>query len=254
VAIAANALSKINKSEWEQFQTQQGGMIKDLNATMLGAPTLADIPSNIQQGVADTEAAHGRALERYGASYSNAQRAARKKALGLSTATSTANAMNVGRRNAAEERKNSLASMVGIRQNLVGQAQQGLGASANMAGERSMDYQTRKAGAKQQNIQLASSVAMGLLMMSSRSYKDNIQDYGTSDALKLIEEIDLVSFDYKPEVDAPRGMHIGVIAEDVPAVLATTDRKEINAYNIIGVLLGAVQELTKQVNDLKGEA
>jgi len=250
---AQTALNNINRAEWEFYKSQGGPMIEGLEDTLGDTSSLGQAQQNIQAGVAQAGQTEARNLGRYGATLNTSQRAARKKALGLGAATTTANTINSGLMDAKQQRRKNLTSMMGVRQNLVEQAQHGLGQSANMANQREMDYQNRRASAKAQNTQMATSAAMGLLMLSSREYKENIESYQPSDALHMIEDIDLVQFDYKPEIEAPRGTHIGVIAEDIPEILASEDQKGVNAYNMIGVLLGAVQELSKQVQELKGE-
>jgi hypothetical protein len=53
-------------------------------------------------------------------------------------------------------------------------------------------------------------------------------------------------------MEMPAGKYIGVIAEDAPDEITTEDKKMINVYNTIGLLMGAVQDLSEQVRKLKG--
>jgi hypothetical protein len=74
---------------------------------------------------------------------------------------------------------------------------------------------------------------------SSRALKKDIQALSRSDALEALRELQAVTFRYKAE---PGQQHVGFIAEDVPALVATKDRKGLSPMEIVAVLTRVVQE------------
>jgi len=74
---------------------------------------------------------------------------------------------------------------------------------------------------------------------SSREYKDNIRDLTTEEALSAFQGLNPVAFTYKT---GGGEQHIGFIAEDVPDLVATKDRKGLSAMDIVAVLTKVVQE------------
>jgi len=75
---------------------------------------------------------------------------------------------------------------------------------------------------------------------SSREYKDNIQSLDTQEALEALASLDPVKFNYKGDASQK---HIGFIAEEVPELVATKDRKGLSPMDIVAVLTKVVQEL-----------
>ena len=86
------------------------------------------------------------------------------------------------------------------------------------------------------------------LNSSSRERKEHIQALSGAQALQALAELRPVTYNYK--VDAEE-KHVGFIAEDVPELLASKDRKSLSALDIVAVLTKAVQE-QKQVVDEEG--
>jgi len=82
---------------------------------------------------------------------------------------------------------------------------------------------------------------------SSREFKDNIQDLSSGDAMKTLEGLNPVTFTYKADVS---DHHVGFIAEDVPQLVATKDRKGLSPMDIVAVLTKVVQEQQKTIADL----
>jgi hypothetical protein len=74
---------------------------------------------------------------------------------------------------------------------------------------------------------------------SSREYKDNIRDLTTEEALRAFEGLNPVAFNYKSGMGE---QHIGFIAEDVPELVATKDRKGLSPMDIVAVLTKVVKE------------
>jgi len=83
---------------------------------------------------------------------------------------------------------------------------------------------------------------------SSRAYKEDIAPLTTGQALEALAGLEPVTFRYKTEGEE---MYVGFIAEDVPELVATADRKGLSAMDIVAVLTRVVQE---QQKDLAGQS
>jgi len=82
---------------------------------------------------------------------------------------------------------------------------------------------------------------------SSREYKDNIETLATEEALDALKELNPVKFGYKKDVTEK---HVGFIAEEVPDLIATKDRKGLSPMDIVAVLTKVVQEQQKAISTL----
>ena len=85
------------------------------------------------------------------------------------------------------------------------------------------------------------------LNASSRDYKENISELSTKEAIETLRELSPVKYNYK--VDKEEN-HVGFIAEDVPDLVATKDRKGLSPMDIVAVLTKVVQEQRKTIDDL----
>ena len=90
--------------------------------------------------------------------------------------------------------------------------------------------------------------ATDITIVSSREAKENIKA-SELNALDLINKIDIVDYTYK--MDPKAIPHIGFIAENTDSLLSTPKKNRMDYTNCIGVLLKAVQELSKKVADLE---
>lgn len=79
---------------------------------------------------------------------------------------------------------------------------------------------------------------------SSREYKDNIQDLTLDSAKATLDQLNPVTFVYKKEQD---DQHVGFIAEDVPDLVATKDRKGLAPMDIVAVVTKVVQDQQKTI-------
>jgi hypothetical protein len=98
---------------------------------------------------------------------------------------------------------------------------------------------------------------------SSRDYKENITELSAADANETLKGLNPVLYNYKVN---KAEKHVGFIAEDVPEMVATKDRKSLSALDIVAVLTRVVQqqdrtietlsdklaELEAEINKLKG--
>ena len=77
---------------------------------------------------------------------------------------------------------------------------------------------------------------------SSREYKESIKSLTAEEALETLAGLDPVKFRYKGDKEEE---HVGFIAEDVPDLVATKERKGMSAMDIVAVLTKVVQEQQK---------
>ncbi len=85
----------------------------------------------------------------------------------------------------------------------------------------------------------------GFLQGSSRSIKKNIRPLDSVEAVKALRDLYTVHYQYKE--DRLGEDHVGFIAEDVPDLVASKDRKTICPLDIVGVLTKVVQEQQKTI-------
>lgn len=83
---------------------------------------------------------------------------------------------------------------------------------------------------------------------SSREYKENISEITEEQALDVLTDLEPTSFTYKTDEDE---VYLGFIAEDVPDLVATKDRKGLVAMDIVAVLTKVVQTQQEQIDDLQ---
>ena len=103
---------------------------------------------------------------------------------------------------------------------------------------------------------------MGLTQTSLLSTKTRIEPLDTAKALELINSADVATYQYKQEVaHGGTKRHASVIIDDVndvaryqtPDEIISEDRQGRNDGDIVGYLMGAVQELTKKLKILESK-
>lgn len=103
---------------------------------------------------------------------------------------------------------------------------------------------------------------MGLTQTSLLSTKTRIEPLDTAKALELINSADVATYQYKQEVaHGGTKRHASVIIDDVndvaryqtPDEIISEDRQGRNDGDIVGYLMGAVQELTKKLKTLESK-
>ncbi len=83
---------------------------------------------------------------------------------------------------------------------------------------------------------------------SSREYKENIRDLTIEEAVTALRELQPTRFNYKVDKEEE---YVGFIAEDVPELLASKDRKGLSPMDIVAVLTKVVQEQQKKIEALE---
>jgi len=82
---------------------------------------------------------------------------------------------------------------------------------------------------------------------SSRAYKQDIKALTKDEAHNTLKNLEPVRFSYKTN---PAEKHVGFIAEDVPDLVATEDRKGMSAMDVVAVLTKVVQDQQKTIEEL----
>lgn len=83
---------------------------------------------------------------------------------------------------------------------------------------------------------------------SSREKKENIAALSPEEALAALANLEPVTFNYKQE---NREQYVGFIAEDVPELVASSDRTGLSAMDIVAVLTRVVKLQQKQIAELE---
>ena len=81
---------------------------------------------------------------------------------------------------------------------------------------------------------------------SSRSAKQDIVQITSEQALQTVRSLEPVSFRYKNELEE---QYVGFIAEDVPELVATQDRKSLASMDIVAVLTKVVQDQDRKLDE-----
>jgi hypothetical protein len=82
--------------------------------------------------------------------------------------------------------------------------------------------------------------------LSSREYKEDIAELSAAAAISALEGLNPVTFKYKTGEDE---RHVGFIAEDVPELVASKDRKGMSPMDVVAVLTKVVQEKSRIVEE-----
>ncbi|MFL6246580.1 MAG: tail fiber domain-containing protein [Thermoanaerobaculia bacterium] len=83
---------------------------------------------------------------------------------------------------------------------------------------------------------------------SSRAVKQDIHQLDGDVAMDALKALEPVTFAYK---ENPGETNVGFIAEDVPDLVATTDRKGLSSMDVVAVLTKVIQEQQRTIEDLQ---
>jgi len=90
--------------------------------------------------------------------------------------------------------------------------------------------------------------ANNIQQSSSRELKENIAELSGKEAVEALKNLNPVKFNFK--ADSHKNRHIGFIAEDVPELVATSDRKTLSPMDIVAVLTQALKEQQNTISAL----
>jgi hypothetical protein len=83
---------------------------------------------------------------------------------------------------------------------------------------------------------------------SSRAVKQDIHQLDRNAAFDALKGLEPVTFAYKAN---PGDMQVGFIAEDVPDLVATTDRKGLSSMDVVAVLTKVVKEQQRTIEEMQ---
>ncbi|MBW1780616.1 MAG: tail fiber domain-containing protein, partial [Deltaproteobacteria bacterium] len=83
---------------------------------------------------------------------------------------------------------------------------------------------------------------------SSREYKKDIQQLTAEKAMDALTRLKPVEFAYKADSEE---RHVGFIAEEVPDIVASKDRKGMSPMDVVAVLTKVVQEQQRLIQEQK---
>ena len=83
---------------------------------------------------------------------------------------------------------------------------------------------------------------------SSRALKRDIATLHVEDAQGALTDLKPVRFRYRND---PRESYVGFIAEDVPELVATQDRRSLSTMDIVAVLTRVVQDQERRIAELE---
>jgi hypothetical protein len=83
---------------------------------------------------------------------------------------------------------------------------------------------------------------------SSRAKKENIVTLTPEEALAALADLEPVRFNYKQDESEE---YVGFIAEDVPGLVASTDRSSLSTMDIVAVLTKVVQQQQQKIAELE---
>ena len=92
--------------------------------------------------------------------------------------------------------------------------------------------------------------APGFYQDSLRALKKDINRFNSS-AIDIINSAEVVTFKYKE--DKEEAVHIGIIADDAPNEMTGLHHNVMDTNSCVGLLLKAVQELSKDMRDLRNK-
>ncbi len=88
--------------------------------------------------------------------------------------------------------------------------------------------------------------ATSFVPTSSRALKKDIADLDAEKAAAALNELNPVEFIFKADPDEP---HVGFIAEDVPELVATTDRRGVSSMDVVAVVTKVVKEQQRTIEE-----
>ncbi len=90
-----------------------------------------------------------------------------------------------------------------------------------------------------------------LAQASSIALKENVAALSGQEAMAALQGLNAVKYNYK--ADSQKEQHIGFIAEEVPDLVANSERDRLSPMDLIAVLTKAVQEQQRTITELASE-
>jgi hypothetical protein len=90
-----------------------------------------------------------------------------------------------------------------------------------------------------------------LTQASSISLKENVAELSGQEAMATLQGLNAVKYNYK--ADSQKEQRIGFIAEEVPDLVAHSERDRLSPMDLIAVLTKAMQEQQRTITELAAE-
>ncbi|MGL5939836.1 MAG: tail fiber domain-containing protein [Waterburya sp.] len=90
-----------------------------------------------------------------------------------------------------------------------------------------------------------------LTQASSITLKENVAELSGQEAMATLQGLNAVKYNYK--ADEQKEQRIGFIAEEVPDLVANSERDRLSPMDLIAVLTKAVQEQQRKITELASE-
>jgi Chaperone of endosialidase len=94
-------------------------------------------------------------------------------------------------------------------------------------------------------------VTGALTQASSIALKENVAELSGQEAMAALQDLNAVKYNYK--ADDRKEQRIGFIAEEVPDLVANSERDRLSPMDLIAVLTKAVQEQQRTITELASE-
>jgi hypothetical protein len=89
--------------------------------------------------------------------------------------------------------------------------------------------------------------AQDFIQTSSRKYKENIREIDVEEAVEAVKNLTPVHYNFKTNKGEKK---VGFIAEEVPEIVATSDREHLSTMDIVAVLTKVVQQQQEEIQKL----
>jgi hypothetical protein len=247
-----NQLEEMSRADYEDYKTRlapyENELMESIDNPAAKEAAAAEAGARSDRSFDVAAGSLARQMGRRGVTATPEQRAAIGRRTGLARAVANVDAQNTSRFNTEAANIEDAGFLVERGRGTAGAAATGLARAAQS--EVTRNSNNAAAQSEDQAGKMKTVAAVAAMFMSSREYKEDIAPVSSTELIDLLQQIDVVQFKYRPEVGVP-GHYVGAIAEDVPALFATEDRKALNSYNLIGALVSAVQTLSARVNQLE---
>lgn len=99
-----------------------------------------------------------------------------------------------------------------------------------------------------------SAAATSWTTLSSRDYKREITPVDPREHASMLDtlmNLELRTYRYNPEIEDGNQMHIGLIAEELPAAVLSPDGKAVDLYGLLTYTIGAMKAQETEIQSLK---
>ena len=256
-----NVLQKENaaiaREQYDDFMNRFAPIQDELNEQAGGnyniGADVAQAAVDVDQSYQTADQMNQRDQRRYGVRLDPQQQKFLAKQKNLDRSLAMVGAKNKAIETNANRSDGLLQQMMNINRGQAGEALGEFASAAQMEGQSGIADMNRRTAKYQSNMQtagnIASTVAMAMIMSSSKDKKKNIKGADSKKALKEVDSMDIKNYQYK-DGEGPSGNRTGVIAEEAPEGITALNRKAVNIGDWTAKNTAAIQEIGKQVKSI----